>query len=212
MPRSRAWASSPFSISGLRSSVTVMPVLSQTKSFAGDCHVFQGAGILLRNGEQMLRPPHEQQIARQGGSRQHRLADRILRQQFVLCASLHHVHVAIFAADVELAGRKHGRGHEGAALADALLIDARPGFGVVYAQDATEPGVLTDNPKTLISRLLQRKLQTQYVREYFIPFRMMPDRMEQVREQLRPLASTPVNRDFAPVAYYFNVVLWSAQF
>src|ERR1039458_4502258 len=76
MPRSRAWASSPFSISGLRSSVTVMPVLSQTKSFAGDCHVFQGAGILLRDSEQMLRPPHEQQVARQGGSRQHRLADR----------------------------------------------------------------------------------------------------------------------------------------
>jgi spermidine synthase len=77
---------------------------------------------------------------------------------------------------------------------------------------ATEPGVLTDNPQTLISRLRQRKLQTQYVREYFIPFRMMPDRMEQVREQLRPLVSTPVNRDFAPIAYYFNVVLWSAQF
>ena len=77
---------------------------------------------------------------------------------------------------------------------------------------ATEPNVLTDNPRTLISRLRERKLQTQYVREYFIPFRMMPDRMEQVREQLRPLASTPVNRDFAPVAYYFNVVLWSAQF
>jgi len=40
----------------------------------------------------------------------------------------------------------------------------------------------------------------------------MPDRMEQVEEQLRPLASTPVNRDFAPVAYSFDVVLWSAQF
>jgi spermidine synthase len=41
---------------------------------------------------------------------------------------------------------------------------------------------------------------------------MMPDRMEQVEEQLRPVAATPVNRDFAPVAYSFDVVLWSAQF
>jgi spermidine synthase len=50
---------------------------------------------------------------------------------------------------------------------------------------ATRPDVLTDNPQTiLISRLRERKLQTQYVREYFIPFRMMPDRMAQVREQL----------------------------
>jgi spermidine synthase len=72
--------------------------------------------------------------------------------------------------------------------------------------------VLTDNPRVLISRLRERKLRTQYVREYFIPYRMMPDRMVQVREQLQPLASTPVNRDFEPIAYYFDIVLWSAQF
>jgi len=77
---------------------------------------------------------------------------------------------------------------------------------------ATRPDVLTDNPQTLIRRLLERNLKTQYVREYFIPFRMMPDRMVQVREQLRPMTSTPVNRDFEPIAYYFDVVLWSTQF
>jgi spermidine synthase len=77
---------------------------------------------------------------------------------------------------------------------------------------ATRPDVLTDNPQTLMARLQERNLKTQYVREYFIPFRMTPDRMEQVREQLRPLASTPVNRDFEPIAYYFDVVLWSTQF
>jgi spermidine synthase len=77
---------------------------------------------------------------------------------------------------------------------------------------ATRPDVLTDNPQTLIRRLQERNLKTQYVREYFIPFRMMPDRMEQIREQLQPLTSTPVNRDFEPIAYYFDVVLWSTQF
>jgi spermidine synthase len=77
---------------------------------------------------------------------------------------------------------------------------------------ATRSDVLTDNPQTLMARLQERNLKTRYVREYFIPFRMMPDRMEQVREQLRPLPSTPVNRDFEPIAYYFDVVLWSAQF
>jgi spermidine synthase len=77
---------------------------------------------------------------------------------------------------------------------------------------ATRPDVLTVNPQTLIARLQQRNLKTQYVREYFIPFRMMPDRMVQVQEELRPLASTQVNRDFNPIAYYFDVVLWSTQF
>jgi spermidine synthase len=77
---------------------------------------------------------------------------------------------------------------------------------------ATRPDVLTDDPRVLVARLLERNLKTRYVREYFIPFRMMPDRMEQVRDQLEPLATTPVNRDFSPIAYYFDVELWSAQF
>lgn len=77
---------------------------------------------------------------------------------------------------------------------------------------AMQPDILTGDPATLIERLRSRHLNTQYVREYFIPYRMAPDRMEQIREQLQPLASTPVNRDFAPIAYYFNVVLWCAQF
>lgn len=77
---------------------------------------------------------------------------------------------------------------------------------------AIEPNVLTRDPSILVARLRQRNLNTQYVREYFIPYRMMPDRMDQVETDLAPLPSTPVNRDFAPVAYAFDVVLWSAQF
>jgi spermidine synthase len=77
---------------------------------------------------------------------------------------------------------------------------------------ARQPNVLTDDPQALIARLRQRNIQTQYVREYFIPFRMMPDRMAQVRRLLQPMPETPVNRDFEPIAYYFDVMLWGAQF
>ncbi len=77
---------------------------------------------------------------------------------------------------------------------------------------AMQPNVLTDDPQALIVRLRQRNIQTQYVREYFIPFRMMPDRMAQVRQLLQPMPETPVNRDFEPIAYYFDVMLWGAQF
>ena len=90
-------------------------------------------------------------------------------------------------------------------------IVAIPG-DTIHFFAATRPDVLTADPQTLIARLNERNLQPQYVREYFIPFRMMPDRMAQVSEQLRPLSSTPVNRDFEPIAYYFDVVLWSTQF
>jgi spermidine synthase len=77
---------------------------------------------------------------------------------------------------------------------------------------AMRSDLLTDDPHVLVARLLERNLKTRYVREYFIPFSMMPDRMEQVRDQLKPLATTQVNRDFSPIAYYFDVVLWGAQF
>jgi len=36
--------------------------------------------------------------------------------------------------------------------------------------------------------------------------------LRELRPELRPVAATPVNRDFAPVAYYFDIVLWSTQF
>ena len=75
-----------------------------------------------------------------------------------------------------------------------------------------EPGVLTSDPCVLVARLQERGIGTQYVSRYFIPYRMTPDRMRQVEEQLRPVASTLVNRDFAPVAYAFDVLLWGAQF
>jgi spermidine synthase len=77
---------------------------------------------------------------------------------------------------------------------------------------AAQPGALTDDPRVLVTRLLERNLNTRYVREYFLPFRMMPDRMAEMYAQLQPTAATPVNRDFSPIAYYFNSVLWSAQF
>jgi spermidine synthase len=82
----------------------------------------------------------------------------------------------------------------------------------IHMFGAVQSGLLTEDPHVLVARLHERRLQTLFVREYFIPFRMMPDRMEQIHTLLRPLVQTPTNRDFHPVAYYFSAILWSAQF
>ncbi|MGE5206830.1 MAG: hypothetical protein ACM3PW_14535, partial [Chlamydiota bacterium] len=73
-------------------------------------------------------------------------------------------------------------------------------------------GTLTTSPDELVSRLRARRLQTAYVREYYLPFRLAPDRVADLEQQLAPQGGTQVNRDFAPIAYYFDVVLWSGQF
>ena len=75
-----------------------------------------------------------------------------------------------------------------------------------------ETGALTEQPDELLRRLKSRHLETTYVREYYLPFRMSPDRMSQLAEQIRPQPATPLNHDFAPIAYYFDVALWSTQF
>lgn len=73
-------------------------------------------------------------------------------------------------------------------------------------------GVLANNAEELVSRLRARNLQASYVREYYFPFRMMPDRMQELENQVRPDPQTVTNRDFVPAAYYFDATLWSAQF
>ncbi|MFZ0960105.1 MAG: spermidine synthase, partial [Terriglobia bacterium] len=88
---------------------------------------------------------------------------------------------------------------------------ATPGESVHFFA-AAKPGTLTADPRELVRRLRARRLQVQYVREYYLPFRMSPDRMLDLKLQIEPLPSTPINHDFVPVAYYFDVALWSAPF
>ncbi len=90
-------------------------------------------------------------------------------------------------------------------------VTAIPGETVHFFA-AAKPGTLTADPKELVRRLRARRLHTKYVREYFLPFRMSPDRMQDLQLQIEPQPNTPVNRDFSPVAYYFDVALWSSRF
>jgi spermidine synthase len=90
-------------------------------------------------------------------------------------------------------------------------VSLLPGATVHFFASNTS-GTLLSRPQQFVERLHARAIETSYVREYYIPFRMTRDRMGQLESELRPRADTPVNRDFAPVAYYFDAVLWSARF
>ncbi len=90
-------------------------------------------------------------------------------------------------------------------------VQAMPG-ATVHFFAATGPGILAAGPHGLVSRLRSRRIRASYVREYYLPFRMSPDRVRELESQIRPQPETPVNRDFAPIAYYFDVALWSGRF
>jgi spermidine synthase len=90
-------------------------------------------------------------------------------------------------------------------------VAAIPGETVHFFA-ASRAGTLTTDSSELLSRLRARQVHTRYVREYYLPFRLAPDRMLDLQLQIEPVPTTPRNRDFAPMAYYFDVVLWSARF
>jgi spermidine synthase len=90
-------------------------------------------------------------------------------------------------------------------------VVAIPGETVHFLA-TNQPGSLTLDPSELMTRLRERRIRTQYVREYYLPFRMSPDRMQDLQLQIEPQPATPINRDFTPIAYYFDVVLWSSKF
>ena len=90
-------------------------------------------------------------------------------------------------------------------------VSAIPGDTVHFFATA-RAGSLTNDSQELIARLRARHIRTSYVREYYLPYRMMPDRVLDLELQIRPQADTRTNRDFAPIAYYFDVALWSTRF
>jgi spermidine synthase len=90
-------------------------------------------------------------------------------------------------------------------------VAALPG-STVHFFATNRAGTLTMNSEELVARLRTRHLRTDYVREYYLPYRMMPDRMLDLQTQIQPQPNTRTNRDFTPIAYYFDVALWSTRF
>ncbi|OGX42983.1 MAG: hypothetical protein A3G91_03890 [Omnitrophica WOR_2 bacterium RIFCSPLOWO2_12_FULL_50_9] len=71
-------------------------------------------------------------------------------------------------------------------------------------------GVLTQDPQTLLKRLKERQLETKYIREYYLPFKLSADRIFYIEEALRQ--GGILNRDTQPIAYLYDIVLWSTHF
>jgi len=106
--------------------------------------------------------------------------------------------------------------------ATAFLRCMRRTFETVFPHVAALPGEtmhifgskapLVTDAGTMIERLRARGVQTQYVSEHFLPFRLAPERVRELSDLIKPNTNTPVNRDLAPIAYYFDQTLWSARF
>ncbi len=73
-------------------------------------------------------------------------------------------------------------------------------------------GILSYDPKILLDRLKERNLDLKYVREYYLPFKLNPQRIEYVENAIKEAPGTKVNYDFRPIGYFYDVVLWATHF
>lgn len=90
-------------------------------------------------------------------------------------------------------------------------VVALPGETVHFFA-AARPGVLARDAGELQERLRARGVETRYVREYYFRFRLLPARVRMLEEQMAAAGPPRLNRDFAPMGYYYGVTRWSAQF
>lgn len=77
---------------------------------------------------------------------------------------------------------------------------------------SSQEGGLTHDPAILVQRLHERELNTQYVREYYIPYQLSEERMAYLRKRLHAVEKRGLNRDFKPVGYHFDTILWATFF
>jgi spermidine synthase len=72
-----------------------------------------------------------------------------------------------------------------------------------------DPGILSTNSDSLILRLRERGISTRFIREYYLPFQMSADRLALLEDRIRPDLRDRINRDFAPIGYYYDTILWA---
>jgi len=90
-------------------------------------------------------------------------------------------------------------------------VVAMPGDPIFFFASGNGSDV-TLAPDLIVERLRARRIRAAYVREYYLPFRLMGERVADLERQSRPQDGTPTNRDLAPAGYYLDFVRWAARF
>jgi len=86
-----------------------------------------------------------------------------------------------------------------------------PGDSAVFLASPSN-GLLTYDYGLLLKRYDDRRLNLGYVNRYYLPDRFNPERIEYLQGVVDRSADADINRDFRPIGYFFDMVLWSSQY
>jgi len=76
---------------------------------------------------------------------------------------------------------------------------------------ASEAALETD-PAVLASRLTRRGVETRWVTPEYVEYVFTTDRFAEVQAELAATAGVRLNRDLAPICYYYDLALWLSRF
>ncbi|HEX9916557.1 MAG TPA: hypothetical protein VGB16_02370 [candidate division Zixibacteria bacterium] len=63
----------------------------------------------------------------------------------------------------------------------------------------------------ITARLKERSIRTEYINQNFLPFRLSQFRIDYLKEAINK-SSGRINYDLEPISFFYNMILWSAQF
>lgn len=86
-----------------------------------------------------------------------------------------------------------------------------PGDSATFLASDKET-MLTYDSNILIDRLNKRNLDTRFVREYYLPFKLDAMRIKYIEDSIKLSANARINRDFKPIGYFYHALLWTTLF
>lgn len=81
-----------------------------------------------------------------------------------------------------------------------------------YFLASKQKNLLSLDWRILIDRLNRRGIKAKYMREYYLYSDLSQERIDFFQDSLKQSRFAAINRDFRPLAYYYDMVLWSSFF
>jgi spermidine synthase len=82
----------------------------------------------------------------------------------------------------------------------------------LYFLASPKAGLLTLDHTQLVRRLHERGVATEFVREYYLFSKLSEGRRAYIERRLSEASPVRINRDFSPISYYYDMVLWATYF
>ncbi len=95
----------------------------------------------------------------------------------------------------------------------SIFLDVKviPG-DTAYFLSSNKQGILTYDYNLLSERIKSRNLSLRFVREYYLFSKMSPERISYIEDRLKQKGTIPLNLDFKPICYFYDIILWTTYF